>query len=339
LLTGVFATDYSDASGTQLFNLERRCWDEDLLQRWGLAPELFPEVHPATHVIGRLTRSAAAASGLIEGTPVVVGGGDGACAAVGAGSVREGDAYTYIGSSAWIALTTQHPILDPQQRTFTFAHLDPNRYMPIGTMQSAGGARDWALKMVQASDEQAEALVASVPAGSGGLLFLPYLLGERSPHWNPRARGAFVGLSITHGRGHLVRAVLEGVAMNLKLILDLLLDQGVKVSSMRLIGGGARSAVWRQILADVYQRPLLRPGLETEATALGAAVAGGIGVGVFKDFSVVDTLIPLSEAERPNAAHREHYTALYALFQKSYQQLEPVCERLSAWAEKREHAR
>ena len=339
LLTGVFATDYSDASGTQLFNLERRCWDEDLLQRWGLAPELFPEAHPATRVIGRLTRSAASASGLLEGTPVVVGGGDGACAAVGAGSVREGDAYTYIGSSAWIALTTQRPILDPQQRTFTFAHLDPKRYMPIGTMQSAGSARDWALKMVQASDERAEALVAHVPAGSGGLLFLPYLLGERSPYWNPRARGAFVGLSITHGRGHLVRAVLEGVALNLKLILDLLLHQGVEANSMRLIGGGAQSALWRQIVADVYQRPLLRPGLETEATALGAAIAGGIGVGVFKDFSVVDTLIPLSEAERPNPAHRERYAALYALFQESYQRLEPLYERLSAWAQKTEHAR
>lgn len=333
LLTGEFATDYSDASGTQMFNLERRCWDDELLQALGLSAELFPRAQPSTTVVGQVSAAAATATGLLAGTPVVIGGGDGACATVGAGSVREGEAYTCIGSSSWISLTTARPIFDPKRRTFTFAHLDPELYMPIGTMQAAGGARDWALRCLREDDEQADTLMNQVPAGAEGLLFLPYLLGERSPHWNPKARGSWIGLSMSHHRGHLLRAVLEGVAFNLKMILDLLVSQGVKVEAMRLIGGGARSSLWRQIVADIYQLPLLRPQLDTEATALGAAVAGGIGVGIFDDFKVVHKLIPAIAAETPDAAHQAVYSKLYKLFQQSYDALEPVYERLADLAD------
>lgn len=329
LLTGTFATDYSDASGTQVFDLQERRWCDDVLQTLGLRASLFPNAHPSTTVVGTLTDEAAAATGLVVGTPVVIGGGDGACATVGAGSVREGDAYNYIGSSSWIALTTRRPIFDPQRRTFTFAHLDPDLYFPIGTMQAAGGARDWLLRILGDEDDGLTDAAAEVPPGSQGLLFLPYLLGERSPHWNPRARAAFVGLAMPHGRAELARAVLEGVAFNLKLILDTLVSQGVKVDAMRLIGGGARSAVWRQILADVYNLPILRLSLDAEATALGAAIAGGIGAGIFPDFDVVRDIIPVTPAEQPDPARHAHYQTLYKLFQQTYAALEPIYERLA----------
>ncbi len=339
LLTGVFATDYSDASGTQVFDLEGRCWAVDVLDTLGLTVDLFPDVYPSTAVIGGVTAEAAAATGLLAGTPVVIGGGDGACATVGAGSVREGDAYTYVGSSAWIALTTRHPVFDPQRRTFTFAHLDPDLYFPVGTMQAAGGAYGW-LERLWRGDEDEDTLyqtmdaeATTVPAGAGGVLFLPYLLGERSPHWNPLARAAFVGLAMPHGRAELSRAVLEGVAFNLRLILDALRAQGVQVEAMRLIGGGAHSAVWRQILADVYDLPILLPTLTAEATALGATIAGGVGVGIFPDFSVATRLISTAEAERPDPAHSQRYAALYELFQQTYTVLEPIFEQLATLAE------
>lgn len=143
LLTDVLATDYSDASGTQLYDIEGRCWDMALVTALGLRPDLLPDLHPSTTIIGRVTPQAAAATGLLPGTPVVIGGGDGACATVGAGSVCEGDAYNYIGSSSWIAVTVRHPVVDPEQRTYTQSHLDPNLFFAIGTMQAAGGAYGW----------------------------------------------------------------------------------------------------------------------------------------------------------------------------------------------------
>ncbi len=339
VLTGVFATDHSDASGTQVFDLVGRRWATDVLGALGLSPDLFPDAHPSSTVVGRITAEAAAATGLLSGTPVVIGGGDGACATVGAGSVQEGDTYTYIGSSAWIALTTAQPILDPQRRTFTYAHLVPDRYFPVGTMQAGGGAYDWLERILRGDDagtpiyQAMDAQAATVPVGARGLLFLPYLLGERSPYWNPLARGAFVGLAMPHGRAELTRAVLEGVALNMRLILDALRGQGVQIEAMRLIGGGAKSAIWRQILADAYELPILLPKLAAEATALGAAIAGGVGVGLFSDFGVAHRLIPTEAAEQPDPANTRRYNALYPLFQKAYTALEPIFEQLAALGE------
>jgi xylulokinase len=339
VLTGVFATDHSDASGTQVFDLVGRRWATDVLGALGLSPDLFPDAYPSSTVVGRVTAEAAAATGLLSGTPVVIGGGDGACATVGAGSVQEGDTYTYIGSSAWIALTTSQPILDPQRRTFTYAHLVPDRYFPVGTMQAGGGSYDWLERILRGDDagtpiyQAMDAQAATVPVGARGLLFLPYLLGERSPYWNPLARGAFVGLAMPHGRAELTRAVLEGVALNMRLILDALRGQGVQIEAMRLIGGGAKSATWRQILADTYELPILLPKLAAEATALGAAIAGGVGVGLFPDFSVAHQLIPTQAAEQPNPDSIRRYNALYPLFQQAYAVLEPIFEQLAALGE------
>lgn len=335
-LTGQFATDYSDASGSNLFNLDQRAWDEEILAAVGLARGLLPEAHPSHHVAGQVTLEAAVATGLLAGTPVVIGGGDGACATVGAGVVGEGDAYNYIGSSSWMAVASPRPLYDPQQRIVNFAHLDPQQVCPMGTMQAAGGAYQWLSGWIARGEENPERYremdrwAAQTPPGAEGLLFLPYLMGERSPYWNPEARGAFVGLSMRHGRGHAARAAMEGVAYNLRMILDALTEQGVAPQAMRLIGGGAKSAVWRQILADILGLPILRPQLLAEATALGAAIAGGVGVGLWPDYGVAHRLVAAAEAERPDPAARETYNARYPLFQEVYRALEPLYGRLGA---------
>ena len=211
VLSGVFATDYSDASGTQVFDLARRRWSTDLLAELGLRADLFPDATPSATVVGQVTRQAAAATGLLEGTPVVIGGGDGACATVGAGAVDEGDIYNYIGSSAWVALASSQPIFDPQQRTNNFIHMDPELVFPIGSMQAAGGSYTWFEHLLRPAGTEAslyedlDGAAADAPLGARGLLFLPHLMGERSPYWNPLARGAFVGLSMAHGRSELLQ--------------------------------------------------------------------------------------------------------------------------------------
>ena len=337
LLTGVYATDPSDASSTLLFDLVGGHWATGLIEALGLDRGLFPEVHASTDVIGHVTPAAASASGLAAGTPVVIGGGDGACATVGSGSVREGEAYAYLGSSSWIALTSQQPIYDPQQRTYTMAHLIPGHYFPLGTMQAAGGSYGWLERLLYPlGNPQAmqimDAQAAGVRAGANGLLFLPYLMGERSPYWNPQARGALVGLAMPHGQAELARAVLEGVALNLGLILEVLRAQNVQVNRLLLIGGGARSAVWRQILADVLDLQVWLPALTTEATALGAIIAGGIGVGLFKDFNVVDRLVSARPAEQPDPARHQHYAALLDIFRQTYEALNPIFAKLATLA-------
>jgi xylulokinase len=251
--------------------------------------------------------------------------------------VRPGETYAYLGSSSWIAVTTTQPLYDPQQRTYTLAHLIPGYYFPLGTMQAAGGAYGWLERLLH-PDGNAQALqimdaeAASIPAGAHGLLFLPYLMGERSPYWNPQARGALVGLAMPHGQAEFARAVLEGVALNLGLILEILRAQDVQIGRLLLIGGGARSAVWRQILADVLDLPVWLPALTTEATALGAVIAGGVGVGLFPDFNVVDRLVLPRSAEQPQPAHHQYYAALLDLFRQTYEALDPIFARLAGMA-------
>jgi len=334
-LTGQYATDYSDASGTNLFDIRRRAWSEEILEALELDPALLPEAYPSAHIVGQVTRDAAEATGLRTGTRVVIGGGDGACATAGAGVVDSADAYNYVGSSSWIAYVSRDPLYDPGQRTFTFAHLDPEYVFPTGTMQSAGGSYDWLERVLRGDRkgplyDRMERAAAQVEPGARGLLFLPYLIGERSPHWNPRARGAFVGLAMPHGPAEMARAVMEGVAFNLRIILDAFLDQGAPIRALRVIGGGARSAVWRQILADVFGLPLVRPHLLVEATSLGAAIAGGVGVGLYDGYGVAANLVRVEPGERPRPEAARRYQEIYGVFKETYQALVPVYDRLAS---------
>ncbi|NLV74922.1 MAG: xylulokinase [Chloroflexi bacterium] len=334
-LTGVFATDTSDASGTNLYDLTAGGWSQALLQALELDAALLPDLHAATDVIGQVSRSAAQESGLRTGTPVVIGGGDGACATAGAGLAAPGDIYLYIGSSSWIASLATQPLFDQARRTFTFSYLDPQLYLPTGTMQCAGGSYDWLERLLRGEGStppyrKLDALAEGVAPGARGLLYLPYLLGERSPHWSTTARGSFVGLSMLHGRAEIARAVLEGVAFNLRAILDAFRAQGTQYESLRIIGGGARSALWRQIVADILQLPLLRPQLSAEATSLGAAMAAGTGAGLLGSLRQAARLVRLSEAEKPNPANSALYDDFYGLFCQAYRTLEPLNTALAA---------
>jgi xylulokinase len=339
-MTGAFVTDRSDASGMNLYDLEKGVWSDEILNAFDLDQRLLPEIHDSIDVVGELTKQAAEQLGLAAGTPVVIGGGDGASAAVGAGAVMEGPAYNYIGSSSWISFAATRPIYDPGRRIFNWAHMVPNMFAPCGTMQAAGGSYQWLQRQVcwSESREAGETgedvyeimnrrATESVP-GAHGLLFLPYLQGERSPHWNPKARGGFVGLQVTHTRADLIRATLEGISMNLRTILQSFLDANARIDEVILIGGGAKGELWRQILADVFGRPTLRPRLLDEATSLGAAIAGGVGVGLFNDFSIVKRRVEIVNRQAPNPKAQEVYDRLYPIFLETYNALVPIFDQL-----------
>lgn len=340
-MTGARVTDYSDASGTNAFDLRTRDWSAQILDAVEIDRELLPEPHASTDIVGEVLPGPARECGLQEGTPVVIGGGDGSCAAVGAGSVREGSAYNYIGSSSWIALTTKEPFFHPEHRTVTFAHLVPDLYMPAGTTQAAGACYQWFRNMLCAEEMRAaeaqninvyeflNAVAATITAGCEGLIFLPYLMGERSPHWNPHARGAFIGITPSHTKAHLGRAVLEGVALNLRLVLDLFRDHGARIGDMRVIGGGAKGELWRQILADAYGLPVSLPAHPEEATSIGAAVAGGVGVGLFHDFSVAEQIACITATHHPNPETQAIYQRLLPTFRSAYEGLTATFDQLA----------
>lgn len=340
-LTGAFVTDPSDASGMNLYDLERGTWSQRILDVAGLDVRQLPDIRRSVDVVGEVLPSVADEVGLAAGTPVVIGGGDGSCAAVGAGVVAEGTAYNYIGSSSWIALATERPIFDPDQKTFTFAHLVPGMFMPTGTMQAAGASYQWtrdqlgvpeivAGEQLHVSAYDLMNLQASQsPPGAHSLLFLPYLMGERSPRWNPRARGAFIGLTIRHTRADMIRAVLEGITFNLRVILDAFLAQGVRIDSMRLIGGGASSHFWNEIMANVYALPIHRLAILEEATSMGAALAGGIGVGLYPGFEMSQQMNSIASTVLPSPAAQAAYARLYPVFDAAYAALAPLYEQLA----------
>lgn len=327
-LTGEYATDYSDASGTLLFDLAAREWYQPFLDVLAIERDRLPALHASTAVVGRVTAAAADQTGLAAGTPVVIGGGDGACAGVGAGVVEPGDAYCSLGSSAWISISSAAPVLDPQQRTFTFHHLHPERYCPMGTMQAACSARDWAWRLLQQDGLDLDAAAAGTAPGAGGMIFLPYLLGERSPHWDPLARAGWLGMAMPSDNAALARAVLEGVALNLRLILDGIRAQAQGIESMRLIGGGSQSPLWRQILADCLQLPIHTLALKGEATVWGAAVAGGVAVGLY-DWDVAARKARVTETTLPDPERAAFYDELACIFADAYTALAPIYHRLA----------
>ena len=341
-LTGNFVTDPSDASSMNLYDLRAGEWSSEILDAVELDADKLPEIRPSTDVVGEVKASVADEVGVAAGTPVVIGGGDGACAAAGAGVIEAGSAYNYVGSSSWIALSTPEPIYDPAYRTFTFGHVIPDMFMPTGTMQAAGASYQWTRDQLSLFEkETAERLgispyelinleIAQVQPGAEGLFFLPYLMGERSPRWNPLARGAFIGLTIRHTRAHMYRAVLEGVTMNLRVILDAFRAQGTDIESMRLIGGGASGQVWNQIMADIYGMPVQRLAILEEATSMGAALVGGVGVGLYAGFDMIERMNAVAATLMPAAAASQTYERMMPVFNRLYDALEPVYDDIAA---------
>lgn len=339
-LTGQFVTDYSDATGSNLFDIHTRQYAKDVLDTLNIDYSLLPELRASTDIAGLITSSAASATGLIQGTPVVIGGGDGACACVGAGVVQPGSAYATLGSSAWVALASKAPVLDPKMRVYTLGHLDKDLCMPVGAMSAAGLSYNWYRETLcqpeaQTATEHEKSIydiidqtILDTTPGADGVLFLPYLMGERSPLWDINARGAFLGLSATTKKGNLSRAVLEGIGFNLKIILDAL-ERSENISHFTITGGGAKGAVWLQILADMWQKTLHVPVYIEEATSLGAAVCGGVGIGAFKSFDVVTQFNSTLRTVEPNAAITPQYQALYAIFKDVYAGLQAPYQQLA----------
>ena len=340
-LTGEFVTEPSDASSMNLYDLRRGEWSAQILDAVQLDADKLPQLRQSIDVAGAVRADVADEVGVLAGTPVVVGGGDGACAAAGAGVVSEGSAYNYVGSSSWIAISTPAPIYDPAHRTFTFGHVIPNMYMPTGTMQAAGASYQWARDQLASLEAETAARlginvyelmnlqIEQIPAGAEGLFFLPYLLGERSPRWNPHARGAFIGLTIRHTRAHMLRAVLEGVTLNLRVILDAFRAQGTQIDAMRLIGGGASGHIWNQIMADTYGLPVQRLSILEEATSMGAALVGGVGVGLYAGFEMSEQMNQVAATILPEPAKQALYAKMLPIFDRLYESLAPVYAELA----------
>ena len=332
-LTGNMATDFSDAGGTEAFDIVKMTWSDKILDAVDVDRSKFPQALMSTAVVGQVTKKAEQESGIPAGTPVVIGAGDGCAAGVGAGSHEEGQTYTSIGSSAWVATSTMRPIFDKHMRTTTFPHAIPNMYHPCGAMQAAGTSYSWSKKIFYAESGQKnlydvmnEDAKASA-AGANGVIFLPYLMGERSPRWNTKAKGAFVGLKLTNTRADMMRAVIEGVLFNLNIIKDIYKEY-TDISEMNFVGGTAKGDIWRQIMANIYGMKINKPKNITECASMGAAIIGGVGIGLFKDFKYAKRFIEVETVNEPDMKIHTQYKELQEIFDNCYDNLELVFKKI-----------
>jgi xylulokinase len=321
--TGRRCTDPSDASGTNAYDQRRGDWSDELLLAAGIARELLPQILPSASVAGGLTPGAARETGLREGTPVVVGGADGCTSPLGLGLVGAGSgAVVTLGTSAWISMAADHPVRDPQQRIITFDHVVPGRFVSLGAMQSAGASLQWFASTVGVDDVAALVEEAgAVEAAADGLYCLPYLLGERAPIWDVKARGAFLGLEHHHTRAQLARAVLEGVVFNLYGVFEALAETVGPIDAVDAVGGGAKGGVWLQLMADTWGVPVRRRTIVDEANSLGAAVVGGVAVGLIEDWATARALSEVEAVFDPDERRHEQARADYRRFVQAYEHL------------------
>jgi xylulokinase len=325
-LTGDYAIDVADGSGTILFDLRSRTWSPEVTGALGIAPDLLPPTQEGPDVTGRVSAQWAAATGLLAGTPVVAGGGDQSANAVGVGAIAPGVVALSLGTSGVVFATTDGPAVEPEGRVHSFCHAVPGRWHMMGVMLSAAGSLRW-LRDAVAPNSTFEDLVAGaaeVPPGSDDLLFLPYLTGERTPHPDPLARAAFVGLTVRHDLRHMTRAVMEGVAFGLRDGLDLMVAAGMPAPhQIRASGGGIRSSLWRQILADVLDAGIAIVGTE-EGAAYGAALLAAVGTGWSATVDeAVERWVEVEPVATPSS-DREPYAAAHARFAELYPALAPT---------------
>jgi len=329
-LAGEYATDASDASGTLLLDLRQRSWSAEILDALELPGKWFPTVYEGPDETGRLRADVAADLGLPAGIPIAAGGGDNAAAAVGSGIVEAGLASSSIGTSGVIFTHTPQFTPDPSGRLHAFCHAVPGAYHLMGVTLSAGGSLQWWRHVL--GDHEYDALIElaeSAPIGSEGLVFLPYLSGERTPHMDASARGAFFGLTTRHGLNHLTRAVMEGVTYSLADCLQVIIELGVEVRQVRALGGGARSHLWRQIQADVFGLPVHRTSVD-EGPAYGAALLAGVTAGHFKTVSDAVSVVRLRpEVAEPNPESAQLYSRYLRIYRDLYPATAAAMARLS----------
>jgi xylulokinase len=322
-LTGEKATDVADASGTLLFDVKNRCWSNAMLNHTEIDERLLARVFESQEITGRVSTKGAEATGLLEGTPIVAGAGDQAAGAVGMGIVRAGAVSATIGTSGVVFAATDKPALDKRGRVHTFCHAVPNRWHVMGVTQAAGLSLRWFRDNFGADDyESLTEEAANVPAGSDGVMWTPYLMGERTPHLDPHARASLIGLAANHTQAHVIRAIMEGVAFSLRDTFTIFEEMNVPVETIRLGGGGARSDLWRQIQADVYGRSVEIVEAE-EGAAYGTALLAGVGCGLWKsvDDACVD-MVRIRERVEPDSATINLMNERYKVYRKIYPALQ-----------------
>ncbi len=337
-LTGTFASEVSDASGTLLFDVAHRQWSAEMLQRLDIDPALLPPVYESAVPSAAVSAEAAAATGLRAGTPVVGGAGDQAAGGVGNGIVRPGLISSTIGSSGVVFAFTEQPWLDPQGRVHTFCHAVPGKWHVMGVTLGAGLSLRWFRDQFAQTERAMAELTgldpyeylteeaARAPAGCEGLIYLPYLMGERTPHLDPHARGVFFGLTGRHTRAHVVRSILEGVAYSLRDSLELLREMGVPLGEVRFSGGGGRSRLWRQVQADVLGLPGVTLNVG-EGPAFGVALLAGVGTGVWASAEeACDATLRVAESIAPDPTAAQTYQAYYPIYRELYGALKPAFE-------------
>jgi xylulokinase len=327
-LTGIFATDYSYASGSGVYELLQWAYCPELIEASGVPGTLLPPIRESSSILGPLTERAAQQLGLTTQTRVACGGVDNACTALGAGCFEEGRSYTYLGSSSWIAVSSAKPVLDIFSRPYVFTHCIPGMFVSATCIFASGNALKWARDVLvpdlldAAGKSGADVydlmtnLASQSPAGANKLFFNPSLAGGSSIEASPHIRGAFIGLSLSHTRSDLLRAVLEGVAMNLRIALDVLRACTALDEQMLLVGGGGKSSFWRQIFANVYNMAMLQTNIEQEAGALGAAALAFVGCGLWPDVSRIAKLHEIQNVHQPNLAETEHYARIMPVYRQ-----------------------
>ncbi|MDY6397360.1 MAG: xylulokinase [Treponema sp.] len=341
MLTGEFATEVSDASGMQLLDVPNRCWSDEVLSKLGIDKSLLAKVYESPEITGKVTAQAAELCGVPAGTPVVGGAGDNAAAAVGTGTVQDGIAFTTLGTSGVVFAHTDKLSIDPKGRVHTFCCAVPGAWHVMGVTQAAGLSLKWfrdnfcdaemaAAKGMKKDpyylmDKQAE----NIPIGAERLLYLPYLMGERTPHLDPNCRGAFIGLSAMHTRQHMLRAVMEGVVYSQRDSVEVLRGMGVKINDMLACGGGGTSPLWRQMLADVYGCPV-KTVVSKEGPALGVAILASVGTGIYKSVQeACKEVIKTNPAQNPIAANSAEYEKFYKMYTELYPALKESYAKLA----------
>ncbi|MCP4642546.1 MAG: xylulokinase, partial [bacterium] len=338
-LTGEYATDVADASGTLLFDVKNRTWHTELMSMLDIPADFVPRAFEGPEVTGTLSKEMASATGLPAGIPVVAGGGDQAAGGVGCGIVRTGVISSTVGTSGVVFAFADDVTLDPEGRVHTFCHSVPGKWHVMGVMLSAGGSLRW-YRDAFCDDEKAVAASTgvdpyeyitgaadTVPIGAEGLVFLPYLTGERTPHKDPYAKGAFVGLSLRHTKAHMARSVLEGVAYGMRDSLDIIRGMGVPITQVRASGGGAKSAFWRQMQADVNQAPLVTINVD-EGPAYGAALLATVATGMHGSVEeACDATIRVVDTCDSDDARAADYDRWFVEYQAAYQALAPGFRR------------
>jgi xylulokinase len=330
-LTGERAIDVADASGTLMFDVVHRRWSKPMLELSQVEDRLLPKVFESPEISGSVHQDGAKQSGLRPGIPVVAGAGDQAAGAVGMGIVEPGAVSATIGTSGVVFAATSGPVLEPHGRIHTFCHAIPNRWHVMGVTQGAGLSLRWFRDQFGAGPEDGRdpyvrlaEEAAKAPPGCDGLLWAPYLMGERTPHLDPNARGALVGITAQHTRAHVIRAILEGVAYSLKDSLTLFKEIGVPIESIRLSGGGARSALWQQIQADVYGMPVELTEAD-EGPAYGAALLAGVGTDHWPSVKAAcETAVRVAKIVQPNPKIAAQMNSQYAQYRKLYPALREV---------------